>query len=336
MERINRQVVLANRPHGPLDATTTEIREVPVAPLEEGQALVAVRYLSIDATIRTWMDDAPGYLPPIGIGEMIRSGGAGEVIESRSDRYAVGDLVSGLTGWQEYVVADEGFGAMSPIPSGVDLPTAMNVLGSTGITAYIGLNDIGHISEGDVVVISAAAGATGMTAGQLAKAKGAALVVGIAGGPEKCALLVNEVGYDAAIDYKNESVTKRLKELCPSGVDLYFDNVGGEILNAVLANLAMNARIVLCGAVSGYNATEFPLGPSNYFALIIQRASMQGFLVLDHLAKWPEIQAELAAMIAAGTLKSREYIVEGIDHAVDGLSDLLTGKNIGKVLVKVS
>jgi NADPH-dependent curcumin reductase len=332
----NRQVVLKNRPTGMIDDSTTEVVESTVPELEDGQALVAVRYLSIDATIRTWMDDAPGYLPPIGIGEVIRSGGSGEVIESKSDRYQVGDIVSGLTGWQEYVIADEGMSSMSKMPEGIDLAGAMNVLGSTGVTAWVGMHEIGHVKPGDVVVVSGAAGATGSTAGQVAKAAGAAKVIGIAGGPEKCAFVVDELGFDAAIDYKNESVGRRLHELCPDGVDLYYDNVGGEILDKVLANLAMNARVVLCGAISGYNAGDDVYGLKNYFNLIIRRGTMQGFIVLDHFAQWAEIQAKLAELMAEGKLTHAEHIVEGVEHAPDALNLLFTGGNTGKVLVKVS
>jgi NADPH-dependent curcumin reductase CurA len=336
MPTINRQVILKNRPHGLLDDSTTEVVESELPELEAGQALVAVRYLSIDATIRTWMDDAPGYLPPIGIGEVIRSGGAGEVVASKSDRYAVGDLVVGMTNWQEYVIADESFGAMGKVPDGLDLATAMNVTGTTGVTAYIGIHEIGKLKEGDVVVVSGAAGATGSTAGQLAKIGGASKVVGIAGGPEKCALLVDEFGFDAAIDYKSESVTKRLRELCPQGIDLYYDNVGGEILDAALANLAMNGRIAQCGAISGYNTTGEVYGIKNYFNLIIMRGSMTGFLVLDYLAEWPRIQDELGALLASGQLQHREYIVDGLDRTTEALNALSTGANTGKVLVKVS
>jgi NADPH-dependent curcumin reductase CurA len=319
-----------------VDGSTTEVVEVEVPEIEDGQALIAVRYLSIDPTIRTWMDDAPGYLPPIGIGEVIRAGGAGEVIETKSDRYQVGDLVTGLTGWQEYVVADEGFNAMGRPPAGLDLPVVMNVLGTTGVTAYAGLIDVGALKEGDVVVVSGAAGATGSTVGQLAKIRGAALVVGIAGGPEKCGLIVDEFGFDVAIDYKSESVSRRLHELCPKGIDLYFDNVGGEILDAALANLAMRGRVVLCGAISGYNATDSIYGIKNYFNLIIKRGRMEGFLVLDYLDRWPAIQGELAELVRSGTLVHREHIVEGLENAPDALNLLFTGGNAGKVLVKVS
>ena len=228
--------------------------------MQDGEALVKVRYLSIDPTIRTWMDDVPSYLPPIQIGEVIRSGGVGEVIDSRTDAYKPGQLLFGMTGWQDYVIADAGERAMQVLPDGVPPAIAIGILGVTGMTAYFGMIDVGQVKEGDVVVVSGAAGATGSAAGQIAKIKGAKKVVGIAGGAEKCAYIVDELGFDEAIDYKNENVAARLRETCPDGIDLYFDNVGGSILNDCLANLAMRGRVVLCGAISTYNSDGPPPG----------------------------------------------------------------------------
>jgi NADPH-dependent curcumin reductase CurA len=335
MSLMNRQVVLKNRPSGMIDDQTTEVvvREIPE--LEDGQALIKVRYLSIDPTIRTWMDDAPGYLPPIGIGEVIRSGGAGEVVASKSNRYQVGDLVTGMTGWQEYVVADEGFGAMATAPQGIDLPTTLNVLGVTGMTAYFGLLDVGKMVDGDVVVVSGAAGATGSAVGQIARIKGASRIIGIAGGPEKCAQLTEEFGFDAAIDYREGNVSRRLRELAPDGIDVYFDNVGGEILDAALANLAMRGRVVLCGAIAGYNDTERISGPSNYMNLIIRRGRMEGFIVLDYMGRWPEGQAVVAGWLSEGRMRHVEHLVAGLEHAPEALNLLFTGGNTGKVLVEV-
>ena len=336
MPTTNRQMVLIERPTGAITSATCSVVEVPVPDLEDGQALVAVSHLSIDPTIRTWMDDAPGYLPPIGIGEVIRSGGGGQVIASRSDRYQVGDLVTGITGWQEYVVADEGFGAMAPAPAGIDLATTLNVLGVTGMTAYFGLLEVGALKEGDVVVVSGAAGATGSMVGQLAKINGAASVVGIAGGPEKCAQLVDELGFDAAIDYRQGKVSAELHRLCPKGIDVYFDNVGGDILDAALANLAMRGRVVLCGAIAGYNDSSLRPGPANYTSLIIRRGRMEGFIILDYIARWPEAQARVAGWLAEGRIHHAEHIVVGLENAPDALNLLFTGGNTGKVLVKVA
>jgi NADPH-dependent curcumin reductase CurA len=330
----NRRLVLAERPTGMVGESTVRLEETDLPDPGDGEALAKVRYLSIDPTIRTWMDDAPGYLPPIAIGEVVRAGGVAEVLSSNSDLYAPGDLLFGLTGWQDYVVADAGQRAMQKLPAGVTPTAALGVLGLNGTTAYFGLLDVGALKEGDVVVVSGAAGATGSAAGQIAKLKGAAKVIGIAGGPEKCAWIVDELGFDAAIDYKHDNVPARLRELCPQGIDLYFDNVGGEILNACLANLAMRGRIVLCGAISSYNDSERS-GPSNYSALIIRRGRMEGFIILDYFDRLPAAQMELAGWLGEGKIKSAEHIVDGLERAPEALNLLFTGGNTGKVLVRV-
>jgi NADPH-dependent curcumin reductase CurA len=330
----NRRLVLAERPTGMVDDQTIRVEEAAIPQPGAGEALARVRYLSIDPTIRTWMDDAPGYLPPIGIGEVVRGAGIAEVIESNSDSFTPGQLLFGLPGWQDYVILDESAPAMQPVPEGIEPTTALGVLGITGMTAYFGLTDVGRVKEGDVVVVSGAAGATGSTAGQIAKIKGAAFVVGLAGSPEKCAWLVDELGFDAAIDYKTENVAARLRETCPEGIDLYFDNVGGEILNACLGQLAMRGRVVLCGAISSYNQSK-ALGPSNYTNLIVRRGRMEGFIILDYFGRFPEAQAEMAQWVASGQVKAAEHIVEGLQHAPEALNLLFTGGNTGKVIVKV-
>jgi len=331
----NRRLVLAERPTGMVQEGTVRLEDTDVPEPGAGEALAQVRYLSIDPTIRTWMDDAPGYLPPIAIGEVVRSGGVAEVLSSNSERYAPGDLVFGMTGWQDYLIADEGERSLQVLPPGVSPTAALGVLGITGMTAYFGLIDVGKVKEGDVVVVSGAAGATGSTVGQIARLKGAAKVVGIAGGPRKCAWLVDELGFDAAIDYKNEDLAERLRESCPDGIDLYFDNVGGEILNACLARLALRGRVVLCGAISSYNEHERAAGPANYSALIIRRGRMEGFIILDYFDRFPRAQAEMAGWLAAGQVKAAEHIVEGLQHAPEALNLLFTGGNTGKVLVRV-
>ncbi len=331
----NRRLVLAQRPTGLVDDATVELRRVPVPEPEEGEALVRVRYLSIDPTIRTWMNDAPGYLPPIGVGEVIRSGGIGEVVSSTSDEYHRGDLVFGMVGWQDFCVADSGASRMQVLPPGIDPMAAINVFGVTGMTAYFGLLEVGRMREGDVVVVSGAAGATGSSVGQIARAKGAGKVIGIAGGPEKCAWVVDELGFDAAIDYKTDGVARRLHEEAPDGVDLYFDNVGGEVLNAALGNLAMRGRVVLCGAISAYNAASPPPGPSNYVSLITRRGRMEGFIILDYVDRFAEAQADILTWLLDGRLKHVEHVVEGLEHAPDALNLLFTGGNTGKVVVKL-
>ncbi|NBV26986.1 MAG: NADP-dependent oxidoreductase, partial [Actinobacteria bacterium] len=247
----NRQVVLTKRPDGLVDSSTTAVVVGDKPVCGEGQALIRVGLLSIDPTIRTWMNDAPGYLPPIEIGAVIRGGGGGVVVESRTDAYQVGDIVIGMTGWQEWAIADAS-NKFSVVPkgTGLTLPIVMNVLGVTGITAFYGLTDVGAFKAGDVVVVSGAAGATGSVAGQIAKARGAKKVVGIAGGPEKCAEVVELYGFDECLDYREPHLARRLREACPKGIDVYFDNVGGEVLDAVLMNIAMHGRVVLCGAIS--------------------------------------------------------------------------------------
>ncbi|HEX4187759.1 MAG TPA: NADP-dependent oxidoreductase [Solirubrobacteraceae bacterium] len=331
----NRRLVLAERPSGMVDDSTVRIEEHEVPQPGEGEALARVRFLSIDPTIRTWMDDAPGYLPPIQLDEVIRSGGIAEVVESNTDLYSAGDLLFGMTGWQDYVIADGGERAMQSLPAGVPPTVALGLFGITGMTAYFGMTDVGRVREGDVVVVSGAAGATGSAAGQIAKLKGAARVIGIAGGSQKCGWIADELGFDATIDYKGEDVSARLRELAPDGIDLYFDNVGGEILDACLAQLALRGRVVLCGAISSYNERGAIAGPANYRNLIVKRGRMEGFLILDYLDRFPEAQAEIAGWLGSGQIKAAEHVVEGLERAPEALNLLFTGGNTGKVIVQV-
>ncbi|MGH3733362.1 MAG: NADP-dependent oxidoreductase [Acidimicrobiales bacterium] len=331
----NRQIVLAERPVGAVNDATTTLVVTPRPTCGEGEALIKVAMLSIDPTIRTWMDDAPGYMPPIQIGDVIRGSGAGVVVESRSDRYHDGDFVFGLTGWQEWALAsDERSFSVIPGGLGLDLSTVMNVLGITGITAYFGIIEVGGVQEGDVVVVSGAAGATGSVAGQIAKAHGAR-VIGIAGGPDKCAEVVERYGFDDCLDYREEHLLSRLRKACPEGIDLYFDNVGGEILDTVLATLALRARVVLCGAISQYNVSGPGRGIQHTSALIPRRARMEGFLVLDYAKRFGEAQGALATMVLSGQLRHQEHVVVGLEHATEALNLLFSGGNRGKTLVAV-
>jgi hypothetical protein len=332
---MNRQITLAERPTGMIDESTTQLIESPTPTCGPDEALIKVGLLSIDPTIRTWMNDAPGYLPPIGIGDVIRSGGSGVVVESNSERYQVGDVVLGVTGWQEWAIASESnrFNVL-PKGLGLDLATVMNVLGTTGLTAYFGLLEVGAFKEGDVVVVSGAAGATGSVVGQIAKARGAAKVVGIAGGAEKCAEVVERYGFDECLDYREPGLTQRIHTACPKGIDLYYDNVGGEVLDAALANIAMHARIVMCGAISQYNATARE-GIANTSMLIVRRGQMKGFIVFDFASRYAEAHVELAAMVLDGRLAHQEHLVPGLEHAPDALNLLFTGGNHGKTLVVV-
>jgi NADPH-dependent curcumin reductase CurA len=334
MSDTNRRLVLAERPSGMVNESTVRMEEAELPQPGDGEALAQVRYLSIDPTIRTWMDDAPGYLPPIAIDEVVRSGGVAEILQSNSEDFKPGDLVFGFTGWQDYVLASQA-GGYQALPPGVPPTLALSLFGITGMTAYFGLLDVGQMKEGDVVVVSGAAGATGSTVGQIAKIKGAKKVIGIAGGPEKCAHIVDQLGFDEAIDYKNESVAARLHEAAPDGIDVYFDNVGGEILDACLANLGMRGRIVLCGAISGYNDRGAMPGIQNTSMLIIKRGRMQGFLILDYFDKLPAAREEMASWLGEGKIKSSEHVVAGLENAPDALNLLFTGGNTGKVIVQV-
>jgi NADPH-dependent curcumin reductase CurA len=329
----NRQILLRRRPEGLVKPGDTELVSSPAPEPAEGEALVRTTYVGIDAAARTWLNDQPGYLPPVQLGEVIRAAGIGEVVASRCDAYAVGDVVTTLTGFQEYVISrDDVFTTPVPGPA-VDQLAVMSVYGPTGATAYFGMVGIGKPAPGDTVVVSAAAGATGSVAGQIAKIAGAR-VVGIAGGPEKCRAVVEDFGFDACIDYRNDDLPAALKQHCPRGVDVYFDNVGGPILDAVLGRLAHKARVVLCGVISSYLTGEHP-GPANYVNLLAKTALMQGFNALDEWGRFDEAFAALRRWEEEGLLVHRQTILEGIESCVEGLNGLFTGANIGKMLVKV-
>jgi NADPH-dependent curcumin reductase CurA len=333
---VNRQLLLAKRPVGEPTSDDFEVREQDPPTPGEGEALVKVLQISLDPAMRGWMSDAPSYLPPVGLGEVMRAGTAGVVVESNSDTLAPGDHVVGILGVQEQAVADAK--ALTKVdPSMAPLATFLGALGMPGLTAYFGLTEVGNLAEGDTVVISGAAGAVGSVAGQVAKAKGASNVVGIAGGPDKCAWLVDDLGFDAAIDYKSENVGRRLHEVCPDGINVYFDNVGGDILDAALANLAWGARVVICGAISQYNAEGGMRGPSNYMMLLVRRARMQGFLVFDYAKQYGDALAEMGPWVAGGQLKAREEIVSGsIDDFPATLMKLFRGENMGKLVLQVA
>jgi NADPH-dependent curcumin reductase CurA len=298
----------------------------------DGEALLRTTYIGLDAAARTWLNDQPGYLPPVALGEVIRSAGIGEVVESRCPAYQVGDIVTTLTGFQEYsIIRDDVFSTV--IPGETDQVAIMSVYGSSGTTAYFGMTDIGRPQPGETVVVSAAAGATGSIAGQIAKIAGAR-VIGIAGGPQKCRVVVEDFGFDACIDYKSDDMPAALKQHCPKGVSVYFDNVGGPILNAVLGRLAPGARVVLCGVISSYLTGEHP-GPANYVNLLAKTASMQGFNALQEWGRFDEAYGQLRRWENDGSLRHRETIFEGLDSCVEALNGLFTGANIGKMLVRV-
>jgi NADPH-dependent curcumin reductase CurA len=332
MSDVNRRWLLRARPVGQVRPSDFELSEAPVPRPAEGQVLVRNLYLAFEPAMRGWMEDRPSYIPPVGLGEVMRGMTVGQVVESRRAGLERGDLVSGMLGWQEWALADSG---VQKLPPGVDPTLALSVLGVTGITAYFGLLDVGRPKAGETVVVSGAAGATGSVAGQIARLEGCR-VIGIAGGAAKCAWLTGEAGFDAAIDYKAEDVGRRLSALCPRGIDVYFDNVGGPILDEVLARIAQRARIVLCGAISRYNEEKLPPGPSNYFNLVIQRGRMEGFIVIDYLPRWGEAIGKLLGWVAEGKIAWQVDVQRGFENAPRTFQRLFTGANLGKQLLHIS
>jgi hypothetical protein len=325
---------LVARPEGLPGDADFELRSKPQETLGEGQIRIAVRYLSIDPAMRVWMSEQKSYWPPVALGDVMRAGGIGEVVESRHPRFPTGAWVSGMTGARDELVCDgKGFrvfdASQLPHPA-----WALSVFGATGLTAYFGLKEIGQAKAGETVVVSAAAGAVGSTVVQMARNYGCR-VIGIAGGPDKCAWVRDALGAHEVIDYKNEKVGKRLSETCPDGVDVYFDNVGGEILDSVLKRLRLHARIVLCGGISQYNATGATLGPANYLSLISARARMEGFVVIDYFERAGEAIAEFGPWAAAGKLTSRIDSVDGLPNFAAALRRVYSGANFGKQVVKL-
>jgi NADPH-dependent curcumin reductase len=337
MNLTNHQFRLAARPVGLPKRTDWSYTEEPVKVPGPAEVLVKTLYLSLDPAMRGWMNEGKTYIEPVAIGEVMRASGAGRVIASGTPAFAVGDHVTGLLGAQEYALisAEAAKGLTKVDPKLVALPVYMGALGITGFTAYFGLLEVGQLKAGDTVVISGAAGATGMVAGQIAKIKGCR-AVGIAGGPEKCNYIVKELGFDAAIDYKSENVIEGLRQHCPKGVNVYFDNVGGDILDAVLTQLARGARVVICGAISQYNSTTGIKGPSNYLSLLVNSARMEGFVVFNYKARYGEAAREMAGWMMTGKLKSKEHIVEGFQTFPDTLLKLFRGENVGKLMIKVA
>ena len=334
MNMKNHQVRLAARPVGMPKTSDWSYVEEPVREPREGEVLIKVLYLSLDPAMRGWMNDRKSYIPPVPVGDVMRALGLGQVIASKNPKFAVGDYVSGMPGAQEYVLSDGG-GFFKIDPSLAPLPVYLSALGMPGMTAYFGLLETGQVKADDTVVVSAAAGAVGSVVGQIAKIK-ECRVVGIAGGEEKCRYLTDELGFDAAIDYKKEAVGQALRKSCPRGIDVYFDNVGGDILDAVLEQINLGARIVICGAISQYNNNGPLKGPSNYLSLLVNRATMKGMIILDYLPRYPEGMREIAGWIRAGRLKSREHIVDGLEKFPETLLMLFTGDNFGKLEIRVA
>jgi NADPH-dependent curcumin reductase CurA len=331
---VNHQFRLAKRPVGLPTRDDWSFTEEPVAEPAEGEVLVKAHYLSLDPAMRGWMNEGRSYIPPVKIGAVMRAGGVGHVVTSKDPAFEPGDAVYGTLGIQEYAVLP-GAALTKVDPAAAPLPTYLNVLGMPGLTAYFGLLEVGEPQAGQTVVVSGAAGAVGMVVGQIAKIKGCR-AVGIAGGAEKCAHVVDELGFDAAIDYKSEPLGKALREKCPDGIDVYFDNVGGDVLDACLARIAMHARIVICGAISQYNNTTSVKGPSNYLSLLVNRARMQGMVVFDYADRYHVAIREMSGWLAEGKLKSREHVVDGIDTFPETLLMLFRGENFGKLVLRVA
>lgn len=333
-ERINHQWRLASRPVGMIKESDYEWTEERVPELDEGQVLVRVQYLSLDPANRGWVREGGSYMAPVDIGSVMPAGGVGTVEESRNEKFQPGDLVQGMFGWQEYLVSN-GAG-LNKLPQMGLPPTAfLGLFGHIGLTAYFGLIDIGKPKEGETLVVSAAAGAVGSIVGQIGKIKGCR-VVGIAGSEEKCRWIVDELGFDAAINYKSEDVREGLKKHCPQGIDIYFENVGGEILDAVLERINNFARIPLCGMISNYNATKPVPGPYNFINLLTRRVLLQGFIVLDYMHRAQEGIGELIKWYMEGRLKYRIDQVDGLREAPRVINKLFEGTNQGKLVLKVS
>jgi NADPH-dependent curcumin reductase CurA len=332
----NRRFLLHERPSGRIGPETFDLVEEDIPEIGEGEALVRTEWISLDPTNRMWISDGPGYLPPVAIGEVMRAAGLGRVVESNHPNYELGQLVQGLVGWQDYTVASDSM-PLLPVSEGpgVSESTYLGVLGMTGLTAWVGIKEIGRPEPGETVVVSAAAGAVGSVAGQMARAAGAR-VVGIAGGPEKCALLTDQLGFDAAVDYKADDWHEQLVAATPEGIDVDFENVGGEIMDAVFARLNLRARVALCGLISGYNEDERPRGPANFPILLVNRVLLKGFIVLDHFGRMQEAAADIAELIAAGKMQQLETVVEGFETLPSAINMLFDGANTGKLVVRVA
>lgn len=335
MSNVNRQFLLAARPAGMVKESDFEYREAPIPEVGDGQFLVRTAYISLDPSMRGQMENRADYVAPLAIGDVMRAGAVGTIVTSRHPDYPEGALVSGSFGMQDYALCSGSEDRFRIWPSDVDPTQALGVLGGTGMTAYFGLLELGEPKAGQTVVVSGAAGATGSVAGQIAKIHGCR-VVGIAGGAEKCNWLTGELGFDAAIDYKHEDVGAALDRHCPDGINIYFDNVGGEILDLCLARIAMNARVVICGGISRYNATGPIPGPKNYFNLVFRRARMEGFIVIDYQARFPEAIERMRGWIREGKLKQQVTVIDGFRELPRALIRLFEGYNVGKLMVKTS
>ena len=331
----HRVIKMASHPSGALEDDDFDLVDERVPEPADGEALVRTLYLSLDPAIRVWMNGIDTYVPGIHVGDVMRAGGLGEVVQSRNAAYTEGDLVFGMMQWSEYCIARAGPDGMMTLPRQEPITAFLSVLGVTGLTAYFGMFDVAQPKEGETVVVSGAAGAVGSVAGQIGKIIGCR-VVGIAGGPEKCAWITDELGFDAWIDYKSEDVAARLRETCPDGIDVFFDNVGGEILDAVLGQINLHARIALCGAISQYDTAELSPGPRNFLNLIPQRGRVEGFILLDYRDRFVDAILQLGQWVQEGRIRYAEDIVDGLENAPTAFRRLFSGENTGKLIVKVA
>jgi NADPH-dependent curcumin reductase CurA len=335
MSDSNRRFILKSRPEGRISEDTFELTEESIPEIGEGEALVRIQWISLDPTNRGWIREEPTYLPPVAIGEVMRAVGLGQVVASKHPSYPEGQLVQGLTGWQEWAVVSDA-APLLPVPEVPGIPTSayLGVLGATGLTAWVGLRDIGRPQPGETLVVSAAAGAVGSVVTQIAKIQGAR-VVGIAGGEEKGRLLRERLGADAAVDHRAPDWHEQLVAATPDGIDVDFENVGGQIMDAVFARLNLRARVALCGLISSYNDADPPPGPRAFGNLLVQRVKLEGFIVLDHLGRIGEAVTELAGWIAEGKLQPLETVVEGFEQLPTAINMLFDGANTGKLVVRV-
>ena len=336
--RSNRQFVLVRRPVGELKDSDLELREAPLGPLGRGEIRARTRWLSVDPTNRIWMSDMPQYMPPVALGAVMRGIGIAEVEASEHPAFPVGSLVRGLVGWQDFVCGDPtalGLAPLRPDPE-VALSAYLGALGSSGgLTAYFGLLEVGQAKAGETVLVSAAAGSVGSIAGQIAKIHGCR-AVGVAGGPEKCRYVVEALGFDACVDYRAGDLEGAIARACPGGIDVDFENVGGAVLDAALANLNLRARVVLCGLISAYDAVSPPPGPRHFEQVLMRRARIEGFIVSDFIPRYGAATAALTGWLKAGRLRTQETVLEGLGALPEALRRVLRGDKVGKVLVLVS
>ncbi|AQS93125.1 NADP-dependent oxidoreductase [Polaribacter sp. BM10] len=331
---INKQVILKNRPKGYPDENTWQLESNEITELQDGEILIEHHYISLDPAMRGWMNDSKSYIPPVALDHVMRAGAIGKVIKTNNNpKFEVGDCVTSWGGVQQYSITN-GDGWFKVDESLASMPMYLGTLGMPGMTAYFGILEVGKVKQGDIVLVSGAAGAVGAIVGQIAKIKGCT-VIGIAGGKEKCDYILNELGFDDAIDYKNENIYSALKKKCPKGIDVFFDNVGGVILDAALSKLRMHAKVIICGAISQYNNKSKVQGPSNYLSLLVTRSTMQGLMVMDYTKDFGKAVKEMSGWLQEGKLKSKEDIYNGIENFQETYNRLFTGNKNGKLVLKV-